>query len=76
MGVAEKIGIYKKENDITILQTNRWNEVLEQAQRQGSTVGLTPAFVEQYLSAVHLESISRQNKVLERVAQNSGASDF
>ncbi|GAA3938393.1 chorismate mutase [Hymenobacter algoricola] len=65
MGVAEKIGQYKKENDITILQTSRWNQVLEQAQRQGSSVGLTPGFVEQYLAAVHLESIGRQNQVLE-----------
>ena len=65
MAVAEKIGLYKKENDITILQTNRWNEVLDRAQRQGSAVGLTPEFVEQYLAAVHLEPITRQNKVME-----------
>ena len=65
MGVAEKIGVYKKGNDITILQTNRWNEVLERAQRQGASVGLTTGFVEQYLAAVHLESINRQNKVME-----------
>ena len=65
MGVAEKIGVYKKENDITILQTNRWNEVLDRAQRQGAAVGLTTDFVEQYLAAVHLESINRQNQVME-----------
>ena len=65
MAVAEKIGQYKKENDITILQTSRWNEVLERALRQGTSVGLTNEFVEQYLAAVHLESISRQNKVME-----------
>jgi chorismate mutase len=65
MAVAEKIGRYKKENDLTILQTNRWNEVLERAQRQGASVGLTQEFVAQYLAAVHLESINRQNKVME-----------
>ena len=65
MAVAEKIGQYKRANDITILQTNRWNEVLERAQRQGTSVGLTHEFVEQYLAAVHLESIGRQNKVME-----------
>ncbi len=65
MAVAEKIGLYKKENDITILQTSRWNEVLERAQRQGATLGLTHDFVEQYLAAVHLESIARQNRVME-----------
>ena len=64
MAVAEKIGQYKRDNDITILQTNRWNEVLERSQRQGHTLGLTPEFVQRYLEAVHLESINRQNKVM------------
>ena len=31
MKIAEKIGEYKKNNNITILQTNRWNEILERA---------------------------------------------
>ncbi|MBF9221686.1 bifunctional 3-deoxy-7-phosphoheptulonate synthase/chorismate mutase type II [Hymenobacter sp. BT662] len=65
MAVAEKIGQYKKENDITILQTNRFNEVLDRAFRQGASVGLTREFVEQYFAAVHLESVNRQNKVME-----------
>ena len=29
MKIAEQIGLYKKENNITILQTTRWNEILE-----------------------------------------------
>jgi chorismate mutase len=65
MAVAEKIGQYKKDNDITILQTARFNEVLEHAFRQGASVGLTHEFVEQYFAAVHLESINRQNRVME-----------
>ncbi|MBD2769741.1 bifunctional 3-deoxy-7-phosphoheptulonate synthase/chorismate mutase type II [Hymenobacter sp. BT664] len=65
MAVAEKIGRYKKDNDITILQTNRWNEVLDRALRQGQAVGLTSEFVEQYLAAVHLESINRQSRIME-----------
>jgi chorismate mutase len=65
MAVAEKIGQYKKENDITILQTSRWNEVLERALRQGQSVGLTPEFIEQYLAAVHLESINHQTRIME-----------
>jgi chorismate mutase len=64
MAVAEKIGQYKKDNDITILQAARWNDVLERSLRQGAQVGLTKDFVEQYLAAVHLESITHQNKVM------------
>lgn len=63
MKVAEKIGQYKKENNITILQTKRWNEILERAVKKGEKMGLTKEFVTKYLDAVHMESINRQNKV-------------
>jgi chorismate mutase len=65
MAVAEKIGQYKKENDITILQTARLNEILERSKRQGAQVGLTEEFVERYMEAVHLESVMRQEKVMK-----------
>jgi chorismate mutase len=64
MKIAEKIGIYKKENNITILQTNRWNEILERATAKGEKMGLTKDFIVKYFDAVHLESINRQNKVM------------
>ncbi|MBB1287149.1 bifunctional 3-deoxy-7-phosphoheptulonate synthase/chorismate mutase type II [Flavisolibacter sp. BT320] len=63
MKVAEKIGQYKKENNITILQTRRWNEILERACKKGDKMGLSREFVTRYLDAVHMESINRQNKV-------------
>ncbi len=64
MKVAQKIGEYKKENDITILQTNRWNEILERAIAKGNKMGLTDDFVTKYMDAVHMESIHHQNKVM------------
>lgn len=63
MKIAEKIGQYKKENNITILQTRRWNEILERACKKGEKMGLSKEFVTKYLDAVHMESINRQNKV-------------
>ncbi|MFL5789021.1 MAG: chorismate mutase [Flavisolibacter sp.] len=63
MKVAEKIGQYKKENNITILQTNRWNEILDRAVKQGEKVGLSKEFITKYLDAVHLESINHQTKI-------------
>jgi chorismate mutase len=64
MKIAEKIGQYKKENNITILQTNRWNEILDRGIRAGEKLGLTKDFILKYFDAVHLESINRQNKVM------------
>jgi len=63
MKVAEKIGQYKKENNITILQTNRWNEILETAFTKGEKLGLSKEFITKYFDAVHLESINHQTKV-------------
>ena len=64
MKLSDKIGQYKKDNDITILQTNRWNEILERAFEKGEALGLTKEFITRYFDAVHLESIHHQNKVM------------
>ncbi len=64
MKVAEKIGTYKKENNITILQTNRWNSILERAFAKGEKLGLSKEFITKYFDAVHMESINHQNKIM------------
>ncbi len=52
MKIAEKIGLAKKENNITILQTNRWNEILDRAIKAGEKLGLTKDFILKYFDAV------------------------
>jgi chorismate mutase len=64
MKVSEKIGQYKKENNITILQTNRWNSILERAFQKGDKLGLSKEFITKYFDAMHMESINHQNKVM------------
>lgn len=64
MNLAQQIGKYKKENNITILQTNRWNEILERAFQKGDKMGLSREFITRYLDAVHMESIQHQNKIM------------
>jgi chorismate mutase len=64
MRIAEKIGEYKKNNNITILQTNRWNEILERAFRKGEKLGLSKEFITKYFDAVHMESINHQNRIM------------
>ena len=65
MKIAEKIGQYKKENNITILQTNRWNEIIEKAFNHGDKLGLSKEFITKYFDAVHMESIAHQKRVLD-----------
>ncbi len=64
MKLAEKIGQYKKDNNITILQTSRWNEILERAFNRGEKLGLGKEFITKYFDAVHMESINHQNKIM------------
>jgi chorismate mutase len=65
MRIAEQIGQYKKENNITILQTNRWNEILEKAFVKGDKNGLSREFITRYFDAVHMESINHQKKIMD-----------
>ena len=65
MKIAETIGTFKKENNITILQTNRWNHILERAIAIGLELNLSKEFIIRYLEAVHLESINHQYKVMK-----------
>ncbi|MDQ2721402.1 MAG: bifunctional 3-deoxy-7-phosphoheptulonate synthase/chorismate mutase type II [Bacteroidota bacterium] len=64
MKIADRIGVYKRENNITILQTHRWNEILAKAFVKGDLLGLSKDFITKYFDAIHLESIGHQNKIM------------
>jgi chorismate mutase len=64
MKIADQVGTYKKNNNITILQTNRWNSILEKAFAKGERLGLSKEFITKYYDAVHMESINHQNKIM------------
>jgi len=66
MKIADRIGEYKRNNNITILQTNRWNEILDRATSKGELLGLSKEFIIKYFDAVHMESINHQNKIMNR----------
>lgn len=65
MKVAEQIGNYKRENNITILQTSRWNEIIDRACAKGDKLGLSKEFITKYLDAIHMESINHQKKIMD-----------
>ena len=64
MNVAEEIGIHKKEKGVTILQSNRWEELLLSRINHGVKNGLSEDFMSKLLKAIHQESINRQIKVM------------
>jgi chorismate mutase len=66
MIVAEKIGTFKKENNVTILQSSRWDVLLKQRINIGLAKGLSADFVQKIYSAIHEESIQHQKTVMNK----------
>ena len=64
MKVTEDIGALKKEKNVAVLQNKRWNEILEKMVNEGSQKGLSEEFIIQFFKAIHQESISHQEKII------------
>ena len=64
MRVAEQIGRYKKDNNITILQPGRWQEIVDRGVQKGARLGLSAGFIHRLLDDIHLESITHQDRVM------------
>jgi chorismate mutase len=64
MKVVEKIGAYKKAHNITILQPDRWQEILTKTLEKGKNVDLSDEFLAQIFKSIHQESINKQMKVM------------
>ena len=66
MKISEKIGQYKKENNVTILQVNRWEEIVQTRVNLGKAMGLDEGFTRDFLRLLHHESIQVQTKVMNK----------
>lgn len=66
MQVVEKIGEYKKENNVTIFQLERWNEIIQTRTTMGENLQLNPDFVQRILQEIHKESLQIQTDILNR----------
>jgi chorismate mutase len=64
MQVSEQIGKYKKEHNVAILQTKRWDAILNKRLEMGERRGLSNEFISKIFSAIHQESINHQNRIM------------
>lgn len=65
MRVAEQIGTYKRDNEVTVLQVGRWEQILEKRLSMSKALGLSDNFVKDLLELIHKESIHRQREILK-----------
>jgi chorismate mutase len=63
MDVVEEIGKYKKENNVTILQLKRWNNIVRESLELGEKLGLDKEFLIKLLRLIHEESIQKQTDI-------------
>lgn len=64
MKIAEKIGEFKRDNNVTILQINRWDEIVQKRIQLAKALNLSEEFTSKYLELLHNESIRKQNEVM------------
>ncbi len=64
MKVIEEIGKYKKLNSITILQLERWTQILQNTRNYADIIGLDREFIISVYNQIHLESIKLQTEVM------------
>jgi len=67
MSVADEIGQYKKDNNITILQSTRWDEIVRNRMKVGLEKNLSAGFVQRLFEIIHKESIDHQSRVMNIV---------
>ena len=66
MRVCREIGQYKKEHNMTVLQAQRYNEILDKRGAQGALCGMDSDFVKTIFEAVHEESVRQQMEIINK----------
>lgn len=64
MSITQKIGEFKRDNKVTILQVNRWDEIMQKRTAFAKALKLDVNFTEKFLELVHGESIRRQTEIM------------
>lgn len=64
MKVSRQIGQYKKDNNIAILQTSRWDAVLAKVVEKGKEYDLPEKFLTAVFNAIHEASVEAQNEII------------
>lgn len=66
MRVCREIGQYKKEHNMTVLQTSRYNEILDKRGAQGVLCGMSSEFIRSVFEDVHEESVRQQIEIINQ----------
>ena len=65
MRISQEIGKYKKEHNMPILQSQRYEEILENRIQQAVKMGMSDEFMKTVLIAIHEESVRHQMLIMK-----------
>lgn len=66
MKLIEEIGEYKKKNNVTIFQLERWNEIIKTRPQWAEALDLHKEFIEEIYKLIHSESLRNQTEILNK----------
>lgn len=72
MALTQKIGEFKRDNKVTILQVNRWDEIMQKRTSFAKALKLDLNFTEKFLELVHGESIRKQTQIMNAGKAEAG----
>jgi chorismate mutase len=66
MSVVEQLGEYKRDNNVAVLQLDRWKQVHNSRADWAKSLNLYPEVVEELFKLIHMESIRKQTEVMNQ----------
>lgn len=66
MALVERLGEYKRDNNVAVLQLDRWKEVHKSRADWANSLNLYPEMVEELFKLIHMESIRKQTEVMNQ----------
>ena len=66
---VEKIGEYKKDNNVTTYQVKRWDDIMKNRSDLAKKMNLNTEFVVEIYKIIHEESIRRQTEIMKAVEE-------
>lgn len=67
MTLIEKIGEYKKLNNVAVLDIKRWKEIFETRPVWGQEMGINEELIQELFGLIHQESVRKQTEILDGI---------
>ena len=62
MEIVKKISVYKRKNDVSLFQPDRWYEIVKSRVKAGTNKKLSEDFILQVYQSIHEDAIRHQEE--------------